>query len=462
MKRLQEIKAYIDIVRHGPFDISTEDGRGKERLRRIALTALTALLAKLIAVVTPLITLRITIPYLGEEIYGLWITVVSFFAMMTYADLGLGSGLQTELSRASASGDSIRCKKMVSSTYVVLTSIAFALITIFLLAYPYINWARLFNAQTADSINLAGPIVIVILIPKLLNIPLAIIQRTQNAMQEAYNTNLWQIVGNILSLILVVIISLLDGDKVFMILASTGIVVIVALLNMIYYFAKQRPELRPSARCFDGKIAKSILKTGVLFCALSVFTTISLSIDNWIVARTSELSTVTSYSVMLRLANLINTVSLMISAPLWSANGEALARGDVSWVKNNTDKMAKLSVGLAVCISLFLLLFSRPVLGFLTKDIVAPDYFMLLGMCVLNIVISYTNPYFMVLNGSKVVIFQIITYAIFSAVSLPLKFIIGNWMGIEFIPWITVVAYLTLLTVPTYKKAGNVLQTRNT
>lgn len=461
MNKIKDIRSYIDVVKHGPFDTSTEDGRGKERLRRIALTALTSLLAQFVAVVTPLITLRITIPYLGEEIYGLWITVVSFFAMMTYADLGFGSGLQTELSRASASDDNIRCKKMVSSTYVVLTCIALGLIAIFLLLYPYINWARLFNAQTVDSIKMTGPIVMAILIPKLLNIPLAIIQRTQNAMQEAYNTNLWQIAGNILSLILVVIISLLDGDKVFMILASTSIVVVVALFNMLYYFAKQRPELRPALRYFDSKIAKSILKTGILFCILSVFTTISLSIDNWIVAQTSELSTVTSYSVMLRLANLINIVSLMISAPLWSANGEALARGDVRWVKDNTDRMAKLSLRLAVCISLFLLLFSKPMLGFLTKDVVAPDYFMLLGMCLLNIVISYTNPYFMVLNGGRVIIFQIITYAIFSTISLPLKFIIGHWIGVEYIPWVTFVVYLAVLTIPTYKKAGNILLSHN-
>ena len=458
---IKDLKSYINIVRHGPFDTSNEEGRGKERLRRIALTALTALMAQFVAVITPLITIRITIPYLGEEIYGLWITVVSFFAMMTYADLGFGSGLQTELSRASASDDTMKCKKMVSSTYVVLSSIAFVLIAVFLLVYPYVNWGRLFNAQTSDSIQLAGPVVMAILIPKLLNIPLAIIQRTQNAMQEAYNTNLWQIAGNILSLLLVVIVSVVDGNKIFMILSSTGIIVVVALFNMIYYFTKQRSELCPSISCFDGKIAKGIFKTGILFCILSVFTTMSLSIDNWIVARISELANVTSYSIMLRLANLINMVSLMLSAPLWSANGEALARGDMRWVKNNTDRMAKLSLGLAVCISLLLLFFARPVIGFLTKGIVVPDYFMLLGMCILNILVSFTNPYFMVLNGGKVIIFQIFTYVIFSVVSLPLKFILGTWLGIEYIPWITFVIYLFVLTLPTYKKAGKVLLGRN-
>ena len=458
MNYIRKIKSYISIIKHGPFDTSSEDGRCNERLRRIALTALTALLSKIVAVITPLITVRITISYLGEEIYGLWITVVSFFSMIHYADLGLGSGLQTELSRTSAFDDNVKCKRMISSTYIVLSFVAIFLLLILLIIYPYVNWSSIFNAQSIDAKRLAGPIVLAILIPTLLNIPLAIIQRTQSAMQEAYRTNIWQLCANILSLILVILISIYQGSKIVMILASSSVVVIVALINMIYYFRRQRPELSPGIRYFDRHVAKCILKTGILFCVLSIFTTLSLSIDNWIVAQTGTLSNVTSYSIMLKSANLINVVSIMISSPLWAANGEALARGDYDWVRRNTINMSRLSLALAIFLSIILLLFAKPVLMFLSKNLVSPDYMMLIGMCVTNLLVSYTNPYFMVLNGGRIIIFQIVIYAIFSIISLPLKFFIGSSLGIQYIPWIAALMYLMVLTIPTEIRAKKILR----
>lgn len=458
MDYIRRIKSYISIIKHGPFDTSSEDGRRNERLRRIALTALTALLSKIVAVITPLVTVRITISYLGEEIYGLWITAVSFFSMIHYADLGLGSGLQTELSRASAFDDNIKCKRMISSTYAVLAIVAMFLLLILLIIYPHVNWASIFNAQSIETKRFSGPIVLAILIPTLLNIPLAIIQRTQSAMQEAYRTNIWQLCGNILSLMLVVLISICHGNKIVMILASSSVVVIVALANMIYYFKRQRPELTPEIRYFDIHIAKSILKTGILFCILSIFTTLSLSIDNWIVAQTDNLSNVTSYSIMLKSANLINVVSIMISSPLWAANGEALVRGDYDWVRRNTGKMSRLSSALAIIFSIILLLFAKPVLMFLSNNMVSPDYMTLTGMCVTNLLVSYTNPYFMVLNGGRIIKFQILIYLIFSLVSLPLKFFVSSSFGIQYIPWVAALMYLMILTIPTEIRAKKMLQ----
>lgn len=455
---IQKIKSYISIIKHGPFDTSSEEGRCNERLRRIALTALTALLSKIVAVITPLITVRVTISYLGEEIYGLWITVVSFFSMIHYADLGLGSGLQTELSRTSAFDDIIKCKRMISSTYVVLSLVAIFLLLLLLVIYPYVDWGALFNAQSMDAKRLSGPIVLAILIPILANIPLAIIQRTQSAMQEAYRTNIWQLCANFLSLTLVVLISICRMHKIVMISAASSVVVIVAFINMIYYFKRQRPELSPGIQYFDVSVAKSILKTGILFCILSIFTTLSLSIDNWIVAQTGTLSNVTSYSIMLKSANLINVVSIMISSPLWAANGEALVRGDYDWVRRNTIKMSRLSLALAVFLSLVLLLFARPVMMFLSKGMVSPDYMILTGMCVTNMLVSYTNPYFMVLNGGRIIMFQILIYATFSIISLPLKFFIGSSLGIQYIPWIAALMYLIVLTIPTEIRVKKILQ----
>lgn len=459
---LKRIKNQIQLLKHGPFDTSTPEGRDKERSRSIALTALTAMLAKCIAMITPLVTVRITLSYLGEETYGLWSTVTTFFALFAYADLGLGSGLQTELSHASALEDSNVCRRLVSTTYTILSGISVIMLAVFALAYPFVNWGGIVNAQTPETIELAGKVVVAILIPKIINIPMALIQRTQNAMQEGYRTNLWQLTGNLLSLTCVILISVCDGGKIMMMAASSSVIVIVATLNMVVYFAKQRPELRPSFRLFDCQLGKSLLSTGIAFFVLSIFTSISLSIDNWVVAQTSSLVDVTPYSIMLKMANLVNVVSTMLSTPLWAANGEALERGEVDWVKKKTRDVAILSVLLSGVFSLGLIILCKPALWLLTDNRVAADFVALTGMCMLNILISVTNPYFMVLNSARVIPFQIITYIIYAAVSLPLKFFLGSAYGVRFIPWVGAVSYFMLLTIPTAIRSNYELKKRKT
>lgn len=457
---ISKLKNQIKLILHGHYETDTLEGRANERSRNMALTAITAMLAKAVAMITPLVTVRITLSYLGEETYGLWSTVTTFFALFAYADLGLGSGLQTELSHASALKDKKNCRKLVSTTYMILSIVAMILLVAFIICYPIIDWNEIVNAQTPEARELAGKVVIAILVPKVINIPMALIQRTQNAMQEGYRTNLWQLAGNILSLIFVVTISICDGGKIFMMGASSSIVVIVAIINMLFYFGKQRPELKPSFRLFDREIGKKLLITGIAFFILSIFTSISLSIDNWIVAQTSSLTDVTPYSIMLKLANMVNVVSMMLSTPLWAANGEALERGEVSWVRKKTYEVAKLSAVLSIGFSIFMILACKPALWILTDNKVKADFGILVGMCLLNILISVTNPYFMVLNSARIIKFQIINYIVYAIISLPMKFYLGNIYGVRVIPWIGAISYLVLLTIPTIARSQIELKRR--
>ena len=88
------------------------------------------------------------------------------------------------------------------------------------------------------------------------------------------------------------------------------------------------------------------------------------------------------------------------------------------------------------------------------------DFIALTGMCILNVLISITSPYFMVLNSARVIPFQIVTYVIYAAISLPLKFLIGNTYGVNLIPWVGAISYFALLTIPTIIRSDIELRKR--
>jgi len=185
---MRKLASLFSLVFHGAYDTSTLEGRGYERNRRIALTAFTGAIAKILAMSIPLVTIKITYDYLGEELYGLWGAVTSFFALFQVADLGLGNGLKTRLSQVQGRDNLTLSRKLISSTFAMLLVVAILLIITFLVFYPIIDWSKLMNAKSDKAILLGGGFVFAIVTSRILMIPLSLIERTQLSLQEGYRS----------------------------------------------------------------------------------------------------------------------------------------------------------------------------------------------------------------------------------------------------------------------------------
>ena len=110
----------VACLRAKPSDLSTEAGRARERHRRIAMTTLTSGIVKVITIATSIISVPLTIGYLGQERYGLWMTVTSAASLLAFADLGMGNGLLNAVSRANGANDRQDAKTNVSSAFFLL------------------------------------------------------------------------------------------------------------------------------------------------------------------------------------------------------------------------------------------------------------------------------------------------------------------------------------------------------
>ena len=425
-------------------DLSTEEGRGREREKRIALSALLASVAKVFNTAIPLITLKITIGYLGTELYGLWATVTSFFALFTFADLGLGNGLQTELSRATGRDDIKQCKTLISSAYLVLTVVPTILLFVLFIIYPFVNWGHLMSAESEDALALSGPFVLALFSSKMIGVPASLVQRIYNSLQEGYIASVWSCISSVFSLIIIFLYWKLDLGKMGMMWASSYIIVLVYLMNTFYFFFISNKELRPSIKEINKSTSIRLLSTGALFLILHVLTSISISLDSFIVAKTVNLTETASYSVAYRVALFIGIISTMLSSPLWAASGEALERGDIKWVKSRTRKMVWLSMWGSIAASAVLVFVSNPVLSWLGKDLYV-SISVLLGMCFTQILMATVSPAFMVLNASRKIVVQIVMYTLYATISLTLKYILGKHYGTIAISWCGALSYLILI-----------------
>lgn len=441
------------ILRHifrKPYDTSTEEGRSLERKRRIELTVLTSSILKILTMAVPLVTLKITYKYLNVEVYGLWSAVTTFFALFAFSDLGLGNGLQTKLSQANGKDDVELCRKIISNTYAVLLVVSVILVTIFIYVFSFFDWAKIMNAQNEETIVIAEPVVFVIVIPKLISIPVAIIQRTQLALQEGYRSDVWNIIGYIINLISIVVISMLDLGKITLLTFTSVLPVLVSALNMFVYFYFQRKELRVSLRLFDSKLAKSLLSMGIFFCVLSILTTIGLSMDTFIVAKTCNLTEAGSYSIIYRVAAIFSAVVVILSAPLWGANGEALARGDYQWVKNNTRRMSLIMLSVSLVLVIIGLLLAKFIFKVWMGEDFQFSFIALFWLAIMQILLSFISPYFMVLNAVGETKVQIILFSIYTPISFVLKYYLSLSFGVAIIPMIGSITYFLIIVLGIY------------
>ena len=79
---------------------------------------------KITALLLGLITVNVNIGYLGNSLYGLWVTIASVISWMSSGDFGVANGLRNELAKAYAEKDKEKEKRLVATAFFTLGKIS--------------------------------------------------------------------------------------------------------------------------------------------------------------------------------------------------------------------------------------------------------------------------------------------------------------------------------------------------
>ncbi|WP_051973625.1 lipopolysaccharide biosynthesis protein [Cryobacterium sp. MLB-32] len=415
------------------------------RTRALLLGIATGLGSRVLTLAAPLLTIPVTLHYLGADLFGFWMIVTSITAIGMFADLGLGNGLLTRLVWAVAEHDAERAKTLVSTAYLTLGGVALMLLAVIWLVVPSIDWQRIESQSATLQPATAQVVAGLALSAFAITIPLSLVQRVQYALQEAWKSNTWQVAGAIATIAAVYAAALLDLGVVAVIAAAVFAGPFVILLNNVFYYAVSHRELTPTLRTASTSAAGSLLRVGFAFFFLSILTSVSLNVDNLIVAKVADLPTVSQFAITTKLFALLALAVTLVALPLWPANGEALARGDVSWVRRTTRAMVLFSVG-AVALGGIVLVLARNLIAQLwLGDGHGISLGLALSLTLWSIVIAFCSPFFSVQNSVGRLSYQYVGWGLFAAASIPLKFLLYPLLGLAGIPLAGVAAYLMFL-----------------
>ena len=451
-RELPELPAWIarsvDYLRLRPFDTATATGRGAERQRRLALTAVASAVARIVAIATSLAAIPLALRYLGPERYGLYATLSAVSTILVFADFGIGNGLLNLVAESVGSGDTAAARRSVSTAVVTLTAIAVVLGLVLAAALLLVPWSSLANVHSPTAVAEAGPAVGVAALAFVLSIPLAVVQRIQLGMQEGFRNSLWVATGSVLSLAGVVIAIAADAGTPGVALALMGGPVLAMALNWVALQHRGLDWTRPAWGFVNRTIGRRLARLGFLFFVLQLSFAVSYQSDVLIAARVIGPEAAATYSVTLRLFLFGQSIATMILIPLWPAYAEAIQRGDLSWVRSTLRRSivgaGLVTTGWSVCMTI-----GGPLLIFgLLAPGLNPPPALIAGAAVWAVVSTTFSAGAMLLNAASVIRFQVITALVMLVASVGLSWVMAIWYGLGGVVWGTVLAYVLCVGVP--------------
>ena len=398
----------------------------KQRNRNIKVQIYLTLLLRGISVFLSFYVIRLTIDFLGKDLYGIWIVLLSIIAWFSLFDVGIGNGLRNKLTIALATKDMVAAKAYVSTSYIILSFIAILVFSIFIISAYFINWQSVFNSKLL-SIQQYTTMMIMFIGGIVISFVLSLINSILNAYQKSALTNIATILTNVLFLcVLFFYKTFYYGNLVKIVSLFCACLIISNTIITVYFFIKNR-ELTPSFKDYSKSKIKDILTLGGNFFIIQIAVLLIFTVDNFVVLQLFGTEQVSIYNIVFKLFSVFTIGFGIIISPLWSAFTEAKEKSDFVWMKTTLTKLNKLM--LIVILGLLTMLFAyQQILDFWLPSAqrIRPDFSLILAFSLFILISTWNNIYSYFLNGMGIVKMQVKTAVIGALINVPLAVFFGK------------------------------------
>jgi len=421
---------------------------GHRRYARVLQGLITAIAGKGMSVVVGLISVPLTVGYLGAERYGIWMTISTLLAWLTLADIGLGNSLTNALSEAYAAGRRDLAQVHMASVFWMLCGVAFGFAGLCCIFWRWLDWNSLLNVKSAAARAEIGPAVAVTLAIFLLSFPLSTVARALCAYQESAIANFWAAGGNAASLVGIILATHFKLGLVPLIAAFSASSLIVTAASGVWLFGFHKPWLCPVISAVHITSIKKLTTVGSMFFIVQIAALLILQTDNLIIAHFLGVRAVTPYSVTWRLFSCSTLIQALLLQSLWPAYAEAYARHDGEWIRRTFRLSLWSCIAITIVIVAPLVIFGRTIIGRWVSVEAVPSMTLLILMGIWSIIGGAFQSIVCMLNGIGRVRIQMVVGIITAAANVALSIWLVHIFGIEGVILGTLIAYFTVALVP--------------
>ncbi len=312
--------------------------KGNQRSLQAKKNIIGSLLIKGMSIAIGLVLVPLTIHYINPSQYGIWLTLSSMIAWISFFDIGFTHGLRNKFAEAKAKGDAEGVRIYISTTYFYVSLIFISLWLVLLIANRFITWHSLLSLPPAAEKEVSQ-LAILVFTYFCFQFVFRIINTILTADQQPAKASLIDMLGQLLGLALIYILTKTTDGSLLYLGLSIGIApVLILLVANIYFFSTKFKAYIPSLKFVRKEYAKDIMKLGVKFFVLQIAAIIQFETSLFIIAHYFQTENVTYYNIAYRYFSVLLMGFTILLSPLWSSVTDAYNRGEKDWIKNAVKK----------------------------------------------------------------------------------------------------------------------------
>lgn len=375
---------------------------------------------KVINIAIQFLLVPLLLDYLTPLKYGIWLTAGTVINWFYFFDIGLGNGLRNKLAEALAKNEKENARVYISTSYTILTIIMAILYLLFLLVNRYINWTAIFNAPNnlTDELN---ALVIFVFTFFAINFVARLIGSILNADQKSSINDLIYTAGNILTIIIIYILTKISSGSLVYVGVTIGFATFLpAVIATYIFFNKYYSQFKPSFSFVKFKNINELTSLGVKFFIMQIAVVVVFSTDNLIITQLFGPAEVTPYNIALKYFSIVQIGFSIIISPFWSAFTEAFVKDDLSWINRKIRQLIRIWFVIILIVAIMVLCSNYFYTIWVGKDVTIP--FSLSLLMALFVVISIWNSIFAIfINGTGKIKMQMYYGIIAMVINVPLS-----------------------------------------
>lgn len=330
------------------------------RIGGLAFSTLSGLFAKACSVLVMIALVPLATENLSAEGFGIWMTTTSLLMVLQFADFGVGNGLVSILSSHISDSTTKILKTAVSTAAMVLivTGCIFLLVSVTVLSFVN-NWQSVFKVTNIDHSTIKSTLLFFTLFLAA-SIPAVVGQKILWGFQEVYIANIWQVFGNVLTLILFAIVVFWGGGLIWMVAATVIGPFVALLISSADQLIRRRRWLIPSRKDISREMASRLVRLSAGWTIYQLLFFVATSADGIFVTRIFGAEAMGTYGLMMRMMGGL-ALALFFTVPLWPVFANAIARNDQVLVKRYFRLSLMICGSIGVLTGALLFLLAKPI-----------------------------------------------------------------------------------------------------
>ena len=417
---------------------------GSSRGSRVRLSVATGVLAKGALLVSALLVTPLVLRYLGNEGYGLFVTITAVVSWLQLSNLGIGAGLQNALTEAVAKGSTDEQRGLVSTAFFTLAAITAVLCVAGVVAVAWVPWSNVFRASDPTYKSQIAAAVAITLAGFIGGFILSFTGSIFAAKQDLHIPNIVGIISAAATISATLAAVHFDAGLPGITAGMVGANVVVGWIFCLWYLSRPtNRNFRPSWRCISRWAWQRLFTASASFFVIQICCVALFQTDFFIIAQMLGPDDVTPYSIASKpFAFLAAIFASAVSQPLWAGYGNAKAVGDVVWIRRTHSRVRLITIAGYVAVAALIIATGETLFGWWVGKEAVPATSLILWTGLYYIIRQWTDVHAVLVNGLDMMKPQAISASIHAVVTITLEILLVQRIGILGVPIGCLLGYL--------------------